>query len=284
MRKNGFCIKNRIIPSVFVIGIQKCGTSTLDEVLSQFPKLSHGSKKEHQYFDESREPYSEYLKQFPKCSNSLLRTHDATPGYTNPLSNAPMNISRFYNFFGIPPKKLIFIAMVCSNTRRIPSIFYHHRRHNRMKRNTKLNAWFDMSLKSHNSGVKNPMDKFDANYDLSRMALSMGLYDSIFKTYFELFNESKFLLIDSDYAFIDMQNLGDFLANEMNLSKQKIRYVHSNSHESKSNNGKVQGLSHKNSERLKEFYLLHERNFKEIVKTNINVKVYPTDNFLDNWT
>ena len=43
----------------------------------------------------------------------------------------------------------------------------------------------------------------------------------------------------------------------LNLSKQKIRYVHSNSHESKSNNRKVQGL---------------------------NVKVYPTDNFLDNWT
>ena len=293
LKKNEFCVKNHIVPSIFVIGIEKCGTSTLDAILTQFSDLSHGTNKEHMYFDTSHEPYSEYLKQFPYCNtdyNTLNKTHDATPRYANPLSNAPMNISRFYNYFEIPLKKLTFIAMVCSNSRRLPSIFYHQRRGGKIKPITKLNEWFEMALKCYSLGIRNPMDNVNdpskPNYELSRIDLSMGFYDSIFKTYFKIFNESKFIFIDSDYAFMDMQKLGTFLANELNLNRKRIRYVHKNNHESFRNNGKVEALTSKNSERLKEFYSLHERKFRDMIRNNVNLslKTYPSDNFLENLT
>ena len=292
-KKNEFCVKNHIVPSVFVIGIEKCGTSTLDAILTQFPDLSHGTNKEHMYFDVSHEPYSEYLKQFPYCNtdyNIQTKTHDATPRYANPLSNAPMNISRFYNYFEIPLKKLTFIAMACSNARRLPSIFYHLRSNGQIKPNTKLNEWFEMALKCYSLGIRNPMDNVNdpskPNYELSRIALSMGFYGSIFKTYFELFNESKFIFIDSDYAFMDMQKVGDFLAKELNLKRKRIRYVHKNDHKSFKNIGKVETLTAENSERLKEFYSLHERKFRDMMKNNVNLslKTYPSDNFLEKWT
>ena len=40
--KSTFCVDNHLLPSFFVIGIQKCGTTTLDAILKQFEEISHG--------------------------------------------------------------------------------------------------------------------------------------------------------------------------------------------------------------------------------------------------
>ena len=138
---DGFCIQGRLLPSVFVIGIAKCGTSTFDMIVQQFPELSHGTKKEHVFYPLISKKLEKFIdsvvescaKQFPKWStdDQKLQTHktiinyDALGGYAFPSYRSVENIKRFYKYLGIPLRKLLFISMVCPNTLRVPSCFYY---------------------------------------------------------------------------------------------------------------------------------------------------------------
>ena len=93
-----FCIKGKRIPSLFLIGIQKCGTSTLDAILSNLTGISHGSKKEHHFFDHENHAAEKYIEQFPNCDDGdIVRTYDATPNYTNPCSKSAERLKIFYH-------------------------------------------------------------------------------------------------------------------------------------------------------------------------------------------
>ena len=288
IEKNEFCIQDRMVPSIFVIGIQKCGTTTIHGILSQWSQLSHGTTKEHHFFDHPHKSYEDYLKEFPKCNNKIVQTFDSTPNYTNPLSNAPENIARFYNHFRLNSKKLTFIAIICPNSRRIPSAFYHEKTikaqrhpkfHGVYNSTIRLNDWFNKTLNQH---FQKTNDQIDSFFDDSFAILRRGYYDLIFDKYLKLFPDSTFLLIDSDYAFIEMQELGNFLAKELNLSQQKIKYVHMNSHEVKGNNELREELTVYNLKRLKELYLIHDVRFKELININGNVKTFPADFYNNN--
>ena len=270
--RNDFCVDGRILPSLFVIGIQKCGTSTLDVILSKFRELTHGEKKEHHFFDDDFGNFDlkKYLKQFPNCKKNVVRSYDATPKYTMPITNAAENIKRFYDKLGILLNQLIFIAIVCPNSSRVPSGFHSRREKgnqgdsrflNLTKR--KFNEWFDWILEHPDHDI-----------------LPRGFYDQIFAKYFELFPESTFLLIDSQYAFAKMQNLGDFLAKELNFPERHIPNIHSN-------RGKVkkEELTEFNMERLNHFYSKHEEQFSTLIKFNKNVKTFPSNltEFFDKW-
>jgi len=266
-----FCVNGRILPSLFVIGIQKCGTTTLDGVLSQFSALSHGTVKEHHFFDKNNLKLEKYLKQFPICDTKYpVRTYDSTPNYTNPDSKSAENIKLLYNQLGIPLSQLIFVAIVCPSFRRVPSAYYHSRRphlmdgfiNNVLNFNTTLefNKWFDWILEHQDQ------DKY--------CILRRGFYDDIFSNYLELFPDSTFLFIDSDSAFQEMQNLGDFLATELNLPNQPIPDIHRNV-----GKGEKEALTEFNLARLHSFYWKHETNFFEIIKRTQNVKTFPPDKF-----
>ena len=269
--QNGFCVNGRLLPSLFVIGIQKCGTTTLDGILSKFDKLSHGDMKEHHFFDHKNVTDAKYISQFPKCrqnSQNIVRTYEATPEYTDLSTHSAENIKSFYIKHGIPLNKIVFLAMVCPNSRRIPSYFYFCRKKGYLNPNIKeFNKWFDWML-------EHPEWMLDDTHDILRR----GFYDEIFAKYFELFPENKFLFVDSQYAFDKMQKLGDFLAKELNLSKRQIPYIHKNV-----GTARKEELTDFNQKRLNQFYFKHERNFSDIVKTYKNAKTFPTNNFLDEW-
>lgn len=267
---NGLCIDGRILPSLFVIGIQKCGTSTLDGVLSKFPELSHGEKKEHHFFDDHFEnlDFNKYLKQFPHCNIGIVRSYDATPKYTLPITNSAENLKRSYDKHGIALNQLIFIAMVCPNSRRVSSGFHSRREkgNNGDSRFTsltkrKFNEWFEWILKHPDQDI-----------------LPRGFYGEIFAKYFKLFPKSTFLLIDSQYAFEKTQSLGDFLALELDLPERQIPDIYSNRGKSEK-----EELTDSNLNRLNQFYSKHEQQFLDIVKLNKNVKTFPTnlDEFFD---
>ena len=279
-----FCFENRIIPSALIIGIQKCGTSTLSEILSQYRGITNGNIKEHHFFDNPYQNYNHYIKRFPKCNENIVRTYDATPNYTNPLSSSPENIARFYKHIGLDTKKLIFIAMVCSNARRIPSAFYHEKRNDKFRHyynsTTTLNDWFKWAFNRHLQNRSSPINIF---FDPSPSIFRRGYYDSIFDEYFKLFADSAFLFIDSEYAFIEMQKLGDFVANQLNLPPRIIRYVHKDGiwrRWKQKKNGLVEKLTWFNSKLLNEFYSIHEKRFITLVNLNPNAKTFPANNFL----
>ena len=265
---NEFCVNGRLLPSLFVIGVQKCGTSTLAGILQKFRELSHGETKEHHFFDHSKLSLDVYIDQFPKCNKRIFRSWDCTPNYTNPSSNSAENIKLFYDKIGIPLSKLVFIAMICPNSRRVPSAFYHARKMDILNSNiTSFNKWFDWILQHQ-----------DQDEQHSSTPLHRGFYDDIFETYFEIFPESTFLFIDSQYAFDEMQRLGDFLARELDLPKRQIPYVHANQgHEEK------EEITDYNLKRLHQFYSKHEQHFSSIVKLYNNAKTFPVNNFLDEW-
>ena len=274
-----FCVNGRLVPSFFAIGVQKCGTTTLDGILSKFPELSHGTVKEHHFFDGIRKNgenktlhFKKYIHEFPLCNGSMKirQTYDASTHYTfyNHYNKAIENIKLFYNKFKIPLNRLRFIAIVCPNSRRIPSNFYFYRSRGFLKSPTrKFNEWFDWMLKhqDHNN--------FDGDNPLRK-----GFYDEIFGDYLKAFPDSEFLFIDNEFAFKEMQNLSDFLAIEFNIKKQHIPSIHE-----MVGTPKEEALTDFNKKRLNLFYSKHEKQFLEITKLKSNVRTWPEDNFLDKW-
>ena len=268
-----FCINGRLVPSLFVIGVQKCGTTTLDAILKKFSGLSHGARKEHHFFDQSKNQtlqFDKYINQFPVCNGKIKISYDASPHYTNYNQHvkAAENIKKFYNSFDIPLHRLRFIAIVCPNSRRIPSNFYFSRSHGYLiSPGRTFNKWFNWILKHqehNNKDLDNPLRK--------------GFYDEIFRDYLEAFPESNFLFIDNEFAFKEMQKMSDFLAIELNTPKQQVPDIHK-----MKGKPKEEMLTAANLKRLNIFYSKHERNFLEIIKTKANVKIWPEDKFLVNW-
>ena len=280
LNQNEFCIDRRILPSIFVIGVQKCGTTTLDGVMSRFPQLSHGRKKEHHFFGHEKynNNYTDYLNGFTECNTEIIKSYDATPNYANPNKNAAEDIKQFYEELGISLNKIMFIAIVCPNSRRISSVYHRsnfllNRPKQKLNPNIKtINKWFDWILKHQDQDI------------LEDSPLSRGFYDDIFAKYFELFPKSTFLLIDSQYALAKMQELGDFLATELNLPKQHIPDIHRNKgHAYSVFHTKKENLTELNLKKMHLFYSKHEQNFLELLKLNHNAKTFPMNNFLVEW-
>ena len=259
-----------------MIGTQKCGTSTLDGILSNLKEVSHGKGKEHHFFDNENSNLEEYINTFPNCDETkILRSYDATPNYTNPSSKSPEKIKGYYDKLGIPIDKLIFIAIVCPNSHRIPSAYYHYlrsRKHESLKVPVDENSNKKFPFNSWFSWVMRHLE-VDTYSEIKR-----GSYDIIFGKYFEIFSRSTFLIIDNTYAFQQEQDLSNFLAAELNLPERKVPYIHKNR-----GRNKKEALSKDNLKWLQWYYNVHERKFLGIVRKTKNVKTFPKKGFLKNW-
>ena len=286
---NVFCRNGKLIPSIFLIGVQKCGTTTLDAILEQFKEISHGIKKEHHFFDHDISSFKEYIHQFPNCDNNrknskekrkqrtnvLIRSLDSTPNYTNPSSKSAERIKVFYDNMRIPIQKLVFVAIVCPNSQRLLSGYYHGLRLIRgendidekwiKSRNFTLNNW--IAKKLDNWKEKDPY-----------ATIKRGFYDKVFEKYLKLFPKSKFLIIDKSYAFEQMQKLSDFLATELRFPSKIIK---KNIHRNKGIK-KTEYFSEDNLARLKQLFGPHERKFLNMLINRENVKLFPT-NEMEKW-
>jgi len=269
---NVFCVNGRRMPSIFIIGIQKCGTTTLDGVLREFKAGPGKIAPEHHFFDNDYLDMQTYINQWPDCNKkATIMTYDKTPNYTNPCSKSAERIRLLYEQLGIPLQKLIFILIVCPNNRRIASAFYHTRLYNYFNssnlifnRNATLNTWFGWVMK-HPEGD-------------SHVILKRGFYDNILGQYLKLFPQSTFLVIDNQYAFEHMQMLGNFIAAELKVPERLIPYIHLYR-----GKGKKEKLTDVNQALLNSFYLKHEIAFLEIIDKYENVKTFPVNNFLRDW-
>ena len=77
------CTEGRCRPSFLIIGVGKCGTSSLYYYLTGHPKVKEASQKQIQWFDHQYQPRhfaDSYLRHFPSLKKGEM-TGEASPGY-----------------------------------------------------------------------------------------------------------------------------------------------------------------------------------------------------------
>lgn len=111
-------LKKNSPPDVFLVGAQKCGTSSLFSLLMSSPQICHNGHakwvddKEIHYFDydpEFEKGSKHYVKYFdvPGCNRSMLSI-DPTP-VLHTIPKVPRRINQTYTRSDMKKKKLIII-------------------------------------------------------------------------------------------------------------------------------------------------------------------------------
>ena len=131
-----FCHEGRRLPALFIIGAQKCATTSIAHELFADHGFSPGlawkddteyiDDKEHHFFDlevRRSQGLGRYAKSFPSCAEAAL-TLDATPDYLH-TSGAAESLARLYG-----PERLArttIVASLCEPIGRSQSALYHFR-------------------------------------------------------------------------------------------------------------------------------------------------------------
>ena len=105
------------VPDIFIIGAQKCGTTSLNELLDRHPLIcSYGVKEKH-FFSEThafkreadfKHHLKDYLEEFVDCTNTSQKTIDATPSYVW-IDQAPQILKSMYKPKDLAKKKFILL-------------------------------------------------------------------------------------------------------------------------------------------------------------------------------
>ena len=131
-----FCVNGHQLPALFLIGAQKCGTTSLAKQLKEQYGVSTGlGFKDGAGFSNRKEPHffntdtryerglEHYASIFPPCGQDVL-TMDATPDYL--FGN--VSLGRIARMYG--PERLertTFATLLCEPLQRAQSAFYHMR-------------------------------------------------------------------------------------------------------------------------------------------------------------
>ena len=91
-----FCVNGKQLPQLFLLGSQKCGTSSLATQLNNEWKLAfskngnlgNGLGKEVHYFDKGGTELGRFADRFPNCGPNTL-TMDGTPNYVLACAQMP---------------------------------------------------------------------------------------------------------------------------------------------------------------------------------------------------
>ncbi|KAJ1638060.1 P-loop containing nucleoside triphosphate hydrolase protein [Pavlovales sp. CCMP2436] len=153
----GLCLSGRAIPSIFLLGVAKCGTTSL---FGQIRALAPGllvakpapgrptwEDKEVNFFTRDYRDYNKgmtaYAALFPACSAERLGKHaiDATPGYIE----CPAVAERIYRSYAPDLRpQLRFMAILRDPVSRLRSWFDHMVR--KVKPDLPADAWATMGL------------------------------------------------------------------------------------------------------------------------------------------
>jgi len=216
-----FCIWNHLAPSILGVGVQKCGTTTIDRILDQFHDISHGKEKEHHYFDQSDpkllDTPSKYWKNFPRCDGNkrskYTRTYEYTGNYSNPDNNSPQNIRAFYDNLGLPTEKIIFLIMLCNPKKRMESAWYFQKYKYKIYKDNpamkNFNSWARFMISDEND--RDPGSIF-----------KRGFFDIIMERWLEFFPKNKFIIMNSYHTFGHVQEITDILSDVSGLNPVKL--------------------------------------------------------------
>ena len=120
------CINGKLLPQLFLLGSQKCSTTSLCKQLQTQARMKDGRSKETHYFDKHYGPpnINEYAGKFGACGNSAVG-YDGTPNYVLHYcrSRALGYIKSMYGSERL--RKTTFAMILCDPVQRAQSFEYH---------------------------------------------------------------------------------------------------------------------------------------------------------------
>jgi hypothetical protein len=252
----------RIMPDLFIGGIQKGGTTSLYYALIQHPQIIPGKTKETFYYgttpfyEKGRLFYKQYFgtnlyKLFKQISTGKrMLTLDASTN-TFDSKEAPSRILK-----DSPDAKIIFIFRDP-----VDRAYSHYKMACRM-------GWeladFDTALKLEEKriedGTKHPLSDPEHNYAYQRLGYrSRGLYAGHMKRWFNEFPKENIMIINSESFFSDpvrtFETICKFIGVEVT---QEIDFE-------KMNEGTSETMSSETRHMLKEFYKPHNEAFFSLI-------------------
>lgn len=168
------------LPNFFILGVAKCGTTTLHNILRQHPEIFMTKMKEPQFFDNEErysKGYKDYLNVYFSGSEDYLIRGESTPGYfCRPDVVAPRMVK------DLDAGNLKFVVLVRDPVARAHSHYLH-----RLKTAAETHSFEDALEVEPQLLASNP--ELWAGY------FHDGLYGEFASRWFHYFAREKFLFI-----------------------------------------------------------------------------------------
>ena len=193
-------------PNFIVIGVGKCGTSSLSKYIEQHPEVLPAAEKEIHFFNKKYEFGLDWYKShFPKISNqSQFITGESTPWYLNSLGVEKRIFQHFPNI------KLIVILR--NPVHRAFSQYNMHFQKGIEKRS------FENVVKSEIKQIRKIKD-LNLNYSPpGKGCLGIGLYVYFLERWMSIFPKQQFLILESEDLRKKPQQTMSKVFNFLNLS------------------------------------------------------------------
>ena len=115
------CYHGHQLPELFLLGEQKCATTSLSMDLHDKWGVIHGAEKETHYFDHNGHNLSTFAKLFPPCGPHVV-TFDGTP---NNVLYSQHSLQFLKSTYGVARlKKTTFAMILCDPAQRAQSFTY----------------------------------------------------------------------------------------------------------------------------------------------------------------
>jgi len=202
--QNSMCVNGHIAPSVFVLGFQKSGTSSLFKDLKrQFPELEPATplqgqeeewqSKEVDFFSDPKR-YKKgkqfYLSHFPQCTDKVrsFRTLDAT---INNLWGGEDTAKKIKETYGEKAKDIKFVLIARDPALRMASAYHHFEGEGIGKPWRKFDDYVKRTIGTANAWMEHNRTGPEPEPNLYRMSL----YADELKPWVTTFDPSQFTVI-----------------------------------------------------------------------------------------
>jgi len=231
---NPWCIKGHLVPSVFQIGFQKAGSSSLWDQLVNKVGLKRGCgevgkpckvwghdeplymKKELHHFDQD-ERYNKgmgfYAAHFPTC-NDVSRDDQAVDGTPNYITDGRKVALRINEAYGDKAKDLHFVLIVRSPAKRMEAGYWHF-----MKDvDGGFEHYVDKTFLQARSWIKNTSSLEPS----SPNPYHGSLYGKWLAEYLEVFDGSQFTIVTLEQYTQTPQKVMSFITKRIKVKQQTV--------------------------------------------------------------
>lgn len=261
------------LPAFLIIGMAKCGTTSLYEALNNHSKIKGSSRKELYFFNNKYKfdkGAEHYKSNFLPCASDEI-CFEATPHYLRFLE-VPKRVKDML------PKAKFIILLRNPITRTISQAHGYLRQCARKKESPVTNDINDL-LKLAYTNPKNFVEYHDSNalQYYARNLYTWGCYYKYLKNWFEYFPKSRFLIIKSEDFFNNSRKMVNQCFDFIGVKKEKVDIVHKlkRSRLNKKIFGESSDLTNQrvtkeNKEMLKEYFRPYNQKLYELIDRDMN--------------